>query len=128
MIATVFAPVGCAAQPPTGVVEPGSKVSRNGCTVDPKQVCQICLRMFDQREVALYDNGVIKRDTHSLDQSERHLTILTDYRNHERRTARARSLSVRYADAYSHAGRSHQRKNTRRRPGGRIRPRSGLCL
>ena len=72
---------GCGAQPPAAVVEPGSKVSRNGCTVDPKQICQICLRIFDQREVALYDDGVIKRDTHSLDQSERHLTILTDYRN-----------------------------------------------
>ena len=56
----------------------GSKVSRNECTVDPKQ---ICLRKLDLREIALYDNGVIKRDTHSLDQSERHLTILTDYRN-----------------------------------------------
>jgi hypothetical protein len=38
--------------------------------------------MFDQREVALRDNvGETKPDTHSLDQSERHLTILTDYRN-----------------------------------------------
>jgi hypothetical protein len=40
----------------------------------------MCLRKLDQREIALYANGVIKRDTHSLNQSERHLTILTDYR------------------------------------------------
>jgi hypothetical protein len=46
----------------------------------------------------------------------------------ERRTARARSLSVRYADACSHSGRSHQWKNTRRRPGGGIRPHIGAVL
>ena len=31
-------------------------------------------------ESAYYANGVIKRDTRSLDQSQRHLTIVTDYR------------------------------------------------
>ena len=82
LAALLFAGFGCGAQPPAGVTEPESKVSRNGCTVDPKQVCQICLRMFDQREVALYDNvGETKLDTRSLDQSERHVTMLTDYRN-----------------------------------------------
>ena len=81
LAALLFAGFGCGAQPPAGVTEPGSKVSRNGCTVDPKQICQICLRKLDQREIALYENGVIKRDTHNLDQSERHLTILTDHRN-----------------------------------------------
>jgi len=80
LTALLFVGFGCGAQPPAAVVEPGNKVSRNGCTVDPKQICQICLRKLDQREIALYANGVIKRDTHRLDQSERHLTILTDYR------------------------------------------------
>ena len=80
LAALLFAAFGCSEQPPAAVSEPGSKVSRNGCTVDPKQVCQICLRKLDQREIALYDNGVTKYDTHSLDQSVRHLTILTDYR------------------------------------------------
>ena len=80
LAALLLADLKCGAQPPAAVVEPGNKVSRNGCTVDPKQICRICLRKLDQREIALYDNGVIKRDTHSLDQSERHLTILTDYR------------------------------------------------
>src|SRR5215471_15962036 len=38
--------------------------------------------MCDQREAALRENvGETKPDTHSLDHSERHLTILTDYRN-----------------------------------------------
>src|SRR5215813_11664279 len=93
LAALLFVGFGCGAQTPAGVVETGSKVSRNGCTVDPKQVCQICLRMFDQREVALRDNvGETKPDTHSLDQSERHLTILTDYRT--RTENRSRSFSV----------------------------------
>ena len=76
----LFAGFGCGAQPRAGVAETESKVSRNGCTVDPKQICQISLRKLDQWEIALYDNGVIKPDTHSLDQSEHPLTILTDYR------------------------------------------------
>jgi hypothetical protein len=37
----------CGAQPPAAVVEPGNKVSRHGCTVNPKQICQICLRKMD---------------------------------------------------------------------------------
>ena len=78
LAALLFACFGCGAQPRAGVAETGSKVSRNGCTVDPKQICQISLRKLDQREIALYDNCVIKRDTHSL--GERPLTILTDYR------------------------------------------------
>ena len=82
LAALLFVIFECGAQPPAGVTEPESKVSRNGCTVDPKQICQICPRKLDQREFTLYDNvGETKRDTHSLDQSERHLTILTDYRN-----------------------------------------------
>ena len=82
LAALLFAGFGCGAQPPSPVTEPGSKVSRNGCTVDPKQICQTCLRKLDQREISLYDNSVIGEinDTHSLDQNERHLTILTDYR------------------------------------------------
>jgi len=56
LAALLFAGFGCGAQPPAGVTEPESKVSHNGCTVDPKQVCQIGLRMFDQREISLYDN------------------------------------------------------------------------
>ena len=76
LAALLFAGFGCSAHQPAAVTGPGSKVSRNGCTVDRKQVCQICLRMFDQREVALRDNvGETKPDTHSLDQSERHPTI-----------------------------------------------------
>ena len=81
LAALLFAGLGCGAQPPAAVIEPGSKVSRNGCTVDPKQVCQICLRKLDQGEIALYADGVTKYDTHNLDQSGvRHLTMLVDYR------------------------------------------------
>ena len=109
LAALLFAGFRCGAQPPAAVAEPGSRVSRNGCTVDPKQ---ICLRKLDLREIALYDNGVIKRDTHSLDQSERHLTILTDYRYPNGEPLALVNLSVRYADAWSHAGRSHTNGRT----------------
>ena len=81
LAALLFVGFGCSAQPPAAVVEPGSKVSRNGCTVEPKQVCQICLRMLDQGEIAMYGDGVRKYDTRNLDQSGvRHLTTLVDYR------------------------------------------------
>ena len=81
LAALLCAGFGCGAQPPAAVTEPGSKVSRNGCTVEPKQVCQICLRKLDQGELTLYADGVTKYDTHSLDQTGiRHLTMLVDYR------------------------------------------------
>ena len=35
---------------------------------------------MDQREIDLYSTGEVEYDTHSLDQSVRQLTILTDYR------------------------------------------------
>ena len=81
LAALLFAGFGCGAQPPAAVVEPESKVSRNGCTADPKQICEICLRKLDQREIALYANGGRKYDTQSLDETGvRHLTMLVDYR------------------------------------------------
>jgi hypothetical protein len=83
LAALLFSGFGCGAQPPAEVTEPESKVSRNGCAVDPKQVCQIGLRMFDQREVALDNIGEPKPDTHSLDQERgpHRLKVLMDYRN-----------------------------------------------
>ena len=63
------------------MVEPENKIGRNGCTADPKQICEICLRKLDQREIGLYPDGGRKSDTHSLDESGvRHLTMLVDYR------------------------------------------------
>ena len=63
------------------MTEPGSKVSSNGCSFDPKQVCQVCLTKLDQREITLYLKGA-KEDTDSLDQEEgpHRVGILTDYR------------------------------------------------
>ena len=51
-LAALVAALGCGAQPP-GVVETGSKVTRNGCTVDLKQICHT---LFDQPEFTV--NGV----------------------------------------------------------------------
>src|SRR5215472_9315162 len=75
LAALLFAAFRCGAQPPAGVVETGSNVSRNGCTVDLKQ---ICASIFNQPEIVV--NGV-KYDTHSLDQTgPRHVNMLMDYR------------------------------------------------
>ena len=81
LAALLFAGFGCSALQPAAVTEPGSKVSRNGCTVDPKQICQMCLRKLDQREISLYLKGA-EEDTDSLDQEEgpHRVSILTDYR------------------------------------------------
>jgi hypothetical protein len=40
LTALLLAGLGCGAQPPAGVVENGSNVSRNGCTMNVRQICQ----------------------------------------------------------------------------------------
>jgi hypothetical protein len=66
--------------------EAGAFVERHGHKgQDPEDLLDdlgLPVKMRPSREVALRDNvGETKPDTHSLDQSERHLTILTDHRN-----------------------------------------------
>ena len=73
-LAALVAALGCGAQPP-GVVETGSKVTRNGCTVDLKQICHT---LFDQPEFTV--NGV-QYDIRRLEQNgPRHPDLLMNYR------------------------------------------------
>jgi hypothetical protein len=74
LAALLFFGFRCGAQPPAGVVETGSNVSRNGCTVDLKQICR---SLFDQPEFTI--NGV-KYDTHRLEQNgPRTVDLLANY-------------------------------------------------
>jgi len=74
-LAAFVAAIGCSARPPTGVVNNGSKVSRNGCTVDLKQICR---SVFGQPEFTV--NGV-QYDTRRLEQNgPRHPDLLMNYR------------------------------------------------
>jgi hypothetical protein len=74
-IAALVSSIGCGAQPPFGVVETGSSVSRNGCTVDLKQICR---SLFKQLEFTV--NGV-QYDTRRLEQNgPRHPDLLMNYR------------------------------------------------
>ena len=69
-LAVLVPALGCSAQAP-GVVETGSKISRNGCTVDLKQICR---SLFDQSEFTV--NGV-QYDARRLEQNgPRHPDLL----------------------------------------------------
>ena len=73
-LAVLVPALGCSAQAP-GVVETGSKISRNGCTVDLKQICR---SLFDQSEFTV--NGV-QYDARRLEQNgPRHPDLLMNYR------------------------------------------------
>jgi hypothetical protein len=52
-LAALVAALGCGAQPPAGVVETETKVSRNVCTMNLKQICR---SLFNQSEFTV--NGV----------------------------------------------------------------------
>ena len=67
---TVF---GCAGQPP-GVVATGSNLSRNGCTVDLKQICK---NFFDQPTFTL--NGVQYDSQRLASSAPRHMDAVLPY-------------------------------------------------
>jgi hypothetical protein len=75
LAALLFAGFGCGAQPPANVAEPGSMISRSGCTMDLKQICR---SLFNQPEFTV--NGV-QYDTRRLEQNgPRHPDLLMNYR------------------------------------------------
>jgi hypothetical protein len=74
-LAAFVSALGCGAQPPAGVVEAGSSISRNGCTMNLKQICR---SLFNQSEFTV--NGV-QYDTRRLEQnSPRHPDLVMNYR------------------------------------------------
>jgi hypothetical protein len=66
--------IGCGAQPPAGVVETGNGVSRNGCTVDIKQICK---NFFDQPTFTL--NGVQYDSQRLASSAPRHMDAVLPY-------------------------------------------------
>ena len=74
-LAVWVAALGCGAQPPAGVVQTGTKVVRNGCTFNLKQMCR---SLFNQPEFTV--NGV-QYDPRRLEQNgPRHPDLLMNYR------------------------------------------------
>ena len=74
-LAAFVSALGCSAQPPAGVIETGSRVSRNGCTMNLKQMCR---SLFNQSEFKI--NGV-QYDTRRLEQNgPRHPDLVMNYR------------------------------------------------
>jgi hypothetical protein len=73
-LAALVSSIGCGAQPPPGVVETGSSVSRNGCTVDLKQICK---NFFDQPTFTL--NGVQYDSQRLASSAPRHMDAVLPY-------------------------------------------------
>jgi hypothetical protein len=75
VLAALVSSIGCGAQAPPRAVETGTQVSRNGCTVNLKQICR---SLFNQSEFTV--NGV-QYDTRRLEQNgPRHPDLLMNYR------------------------------------------------
>jgi hypothetical protein len=73
-LAAFVSALGCGAQPPAGVVETGSSVSRNGRTVDLKQICK---NFFDQPTFTL--NGVQYDSQRLQSEAPRHMDAVLPY-------------------------------------------------
>lgn len=73
-LAALISSIGCGAQPPAGVVETGSNVSRSGCTVDLKQICK---NFFDQPTFML--NGVQYDSQRLASSAPRHMDAVLPY-------------------------------------------------
>ena len=73
-LAAFVSALGCGAQPPAGVVETGSSVSRSGCTVDLKQICK---NFFDQPTFTL--NGVQYDSQRLASSGPRHMDAVLSY-------------------------------------------------